>query len=316
MSKWFRNILGLVILVLLLLYIAGNWDKLKPLLSLSLMQILIFYGLWFLVTLISAFVVQLLLKGLKIKTHFWDMVLLNHAAILLNYAPMKFGTLFRANYLKRHYGLSYLAFSAFFLYVTFLMVATAAIIGLAVLLTVYGIDGYENKILATVFLITVIVSFLFLVIPLPIPEGKGRISSILCNFLNSRKQLSQKRKPLFLAAFLLAINFLLAASRIGIIYHSMGQNIHPCGFLVLGSLNFVTLFISLTPGSLGITEMVLGFGALVLGIPWDIGIFAAVIDRAITMSYSFIIGGGCALWLWHKSPADFRKHGAGNLCEK
>ena len=113
MKKWFRNILGLVILTLLLLYLARNWEKLKPLLNLNLKQILMLYGLWFLVILSSACVVQLLLNGLKIKTHFWDMALLNHAALLLNYAPMKFGTLFRANYLKRHYGLGYTRFTVF-----------------------------------------------------------------------------------------------------------------------------------------------------------------------------------------------------------
>ena len=67
------------------------------------------------------------------------------------------------------------------------------------------------------------------------------------------------------------------------------------------------MFLSLTQGSLGIREAVLGAGAVVLGVPLEVGVLAAMIDRAVAISYSFVIGGGCSLWLWRKSPMDFKK---------
>ncbi|HEW78567.1 MAG TPA: flippase-like domain-containing protein [Phycisphaerales bacterium] len=307
MGKWFKNILGLAILAFLIWYLAGHWQQLKALLKFSPAQLIAIYCLWFLVALSSAGVVQCLLSALKTKTSFWDMVLLHNAAVLLNYVPMKFGTLFRANYLKRHYGLAYAHFATFFLYITFLMTATAAIIGLAVLLVIYGLAGYESKILAGIFVITIISSLLFLFIPLPIPVGQSRLSTTLRNFLTGRRQMSKERKTVFIVVALLAVNFLLTALRIWIIYYSMGKNIHPAGYLILGTLGFVALFIGLTPGSLGVRELVLGFGAVVLGIPLEVGIMAAMIDRVIIISYAFVIGGGCAIWLWRKSPADFKK---------
>ena len=87
----------------------------------------------------------------------------------------------------------------------------------------------------------------------------------------------------------------------------MGIKIHPAGCLILGALGFVAMFTSLTPGSLGIREIVLGAGAAVLGVPLKVGILAAMIDRAIIISYVFVIGGSCTLWLWHNSSADFKK---------
>jgi uncharacterized membrane protein YbhN (UPF0104 family) len=87
----------------------------------------------------------------------------------------------------------------------------------------------------------------------------------------------------------------------------MNQKIHPAGYLVLGSLGFVTMFISLTPGALGIREIVLGAAAVVLKVPLEVGVFAAMIDRAIGLSWSFVAGGICTAWLWHKSPADFKQ---------
>jgi len=309
-SKWLKNILALIILGFLLWYLAKHWEQLKVLLKLSPGRLFVMYCLLFLLSLTSARVVQCLLNALETKTGFWDMVRLHNAAMLLNYAPMKFGTLFRANYLKRHYGLSYAHFATFFLYITFLMTAMAAIIGLAVLVIVYGLGGYENKVLAVVFAITIIGSLLFLFIPLPVPMGEGRLSSILRNFLSSRSQISKERKTIFVAVAYLVVNFFLTAVRLGIIYNGMGKSIHVGGYLILGALGFVVLFVGLTPGSLGIRELVLGFGAVVLGIPLEVGILAAMIDRVIIISYAFVVGGICTVWLRHKSPADFKKGNA------
>jgi uncharacterized membrane protein YbhN (UPF0104 family) len=306
-SKWLKNILALIILAFLVWYLAGNWGQLKKLLKLSPGQLILIYILWFFLSLSSARVVQCLLNGLKTKTRFWDMVQLHNATILLNYAPMKFGTLFRANYLKRHYGLRYAHFATFFLYITFLMTATAAIIGLVVLVTIYGLSGYDNKLLALVFAVTIIASLLFLFVPLPIPAGQGQLRTVLRNFLSGRSQVSKERKIILVAVAYLVVNFFLAALRLAIIYNSMGKDIHLGGYLILGALGFVVLFIALTPGSLGIRELVLGFGAVVLGVPLEVGFLAAMIDRAIIISYAFVVGGICTVWLWHKSPADFKK---------
>ncbi len=307
MAKWLKNILGLVILGFLLWYLAKHWSELKVLLKFSHQQLSTVYFLCFLINLIFARVVQYLISALKTKTGFWDMVQLHNAALLLNYVPMKFGTLFRANYLKRHYGLAYSHFATFLMYITFLMTATASAVGLLVLACTYGLKGYENKILAGVFLLTIIASVLFLFIPLPIPKGQGRLVAILRNFLTGRKQISRERRTIFIAVLFLTVIFLLTALRLGIIYHGMGRDIHPAGFLILGALGFVVLFMGVTPGSLGIRELVLGCGAVVLGLPLEVGILAAMIDRAIIISYVFVVGGACAMWLWHKQPADFKK---------
>ena len=115
MSKWLKNILGLVIIGFLLWYLANHWDRIEELVKLSWLQLGCLYVLYGVPTIIVGRVVQLLVGVLNIKTGFWDMVRLYNAAILLNYAPMKLGTIFRANYLKRYYGLSYSHFASFFL---------------------------------------------------------------------------------------------------------------------------------------------------------------------------------------------------------
>jgi len=130
---------------------------------------------------------------------------------------------------------------------------------------------------------------------------------MLRNFLTGRSQISKEKKALVISLLYLVANFFLTAVRIGIIYHCISQKVHPGGYVILGALGFVALFIALTPGSLGVKELVLSFGAVALGVPFEVGLLAAMIDRAITFSYAFVFGGSCTVWLWHKSPADFKK---------
>ncbi len=307
MGKWFKSILGFVILAFLLWYLARHWEQLKSILHLSPTQLLAMYFLYGLTALIGARIVQCLINTLHTKTLFWDMFWLHNAALLLNYVPMKYGTIFRANYLKHHYGLAYAHFASFFLYLTFLMTATATAVGMVVLLTIYGLCEYEHKILSIVFFTTAIGSIILLLLPLPEPKGQGMFSTTFRNFLSGRHQIAKAKKTVFISVILLTLNFLFTAIRFWIIYHSIGEDIHPGGYFILGALGVVTLFVGLTPGSLGIREIVLGFGAVVLGIPLEIGILAAMIDRAVTTVYIFTVGGPCVLWLWRKSPDDFKK---------
>lgn len=307
MSKWFRNILAIVILAFLLWYLARHWQQLQGLLRLTPNELLLLYTLFFLQTCFSATVSRSLLSALDTKTNLWHMILLQNASILLNYVPMKFGTLFRANYLKHHYGLRYSHFATFFLYLMFWTTAAASVMGIVIVFAVYGWASYENKILAAVFIGALIFSIVVLFFPLPAPTGSGQLRATLGNFIAGRQSVSKNRKVLFVCTGLLGVNFLLQALRMGIIYSSMGQDIKPWGCLILGALGFITLLIGITPGALGIRELVLGSAAIVLDVSPEAGLLAAMIDRAIMLSFSLVLGGISAAWLWRKSPQDFRK---------
>jgi len=307
MIKWLKYILALIIIAFLLFYLAAHWQDLRIMLKLGPAQLALICLLLFLSVLLNARIVQYLTAALGTATAFGDMVALHHVALLLNYAPMKLGTFFRADYLKRHYGLSYTGFASFFLYVTFLTSAVAALTGLIVLLAFYGLKGYEGRILAAAFALTVAVSLSFLLVPLPLPKGEGLIKETLKKFLAGRRQISKEKKTIFTIAAISAATFILTAIRLAVIYNSMGKNIRPAGLLILGTLDFVVVLASLTPGSLGIREIVLGSSAVVLGVPLEVGILAAMIDRAVLIGYVFIAGGICASRLRSKYPADFKK---------
>ncbi|MDD5011514.1 MAG: lysylphosphatidylglycerol synthase transmembrane domain-containing protein [Phycisphaerae bacterium] len=307
MLKWLKYILGLAILAFLIWYLVGHWQDVKELLRLNFTELAIIYLASFIGTLNNAVVVTTILKPMGTKTLFGDMIILQNAGVLLNYLPMKFGTLFMANYLKRHYGLKYAHFGTFSIFLTLLINFAACFSGAIIMTFVYGLDNIQKQILAAVFLASSIASVFVIFVPLPVPAGSSRASAVMRDFILSRSAVRKDMKSLSKAAIFLFFNFVMMSVRLAVIYYSMDIKIHPAGFLVLGALGYIVLFINFTPGALGIREAVLGAGAVILGIPLEVGIAAALIDRAITLSWAFAVGGICAGWLWHKTPADFKK---------
>lgn len=302
-----KSILAVGILVFLCWYLAQHWDELKVLVKFRSMELVIFFVLCFLLAGLNASVVQKMLRVLGLRTRLWEMVLLEHTSQLLNYAPMKFGTLFRAYYLKRHFGLEYASYAACFAYMTLLMIGSACALGLVSLGLDIGFEAYKSKILGLILGVLSVGSIAMLVIPIKKPGGNSRFSKWLQAFLSGRIRLGRSGKDLVLSTILLILNFIVGALRLGIICKSMNVDISLAGYLVLGSLGYVALLTGITPGSLGIREVILSFGAIVLGIPFEVGVLVAMVDRVIVMAYIFSAGSMCALYMWRKSPADFKE---------
>ena len=311
MTRWLKNLLGAVVIILLLWYLARHWDSLRGFVHLSPATIVYLYLVSTVGGVVGSYTIQHLLASFGIKPKFWEMFNLNNTTTLLNYLPAKFGTIYRANYLKRHYGLIYAHFGVIFLYLVLLMTMAASLIGLIVLITVYGLSKSETLLLAMIFAVTLVLFAFISFMPLPkrflAADGRsGKFSSALRNFAVGRAQMTANKPALFVNMLLTAGCFLISSVRLGNIYHSMGQNVHPAGYLVLGAVAYVTMFIGITPGSLGPRELAGAFGSVALGVDFNVGLLAFAIDRAVAMVWCFTIGLVSAVYMWYKSPQDFK----------
>jgi uncharacterized membrane protein YbhN (UPF0104 family) len=307
-SRWARTGIAIVIILSLCWYLFTQRQQLIRLNRLNAGYIVLLHILVFSAGLPFAQTVKLTLSVLGAHTRFWDMVRLHFACVLLNYVPPKAGTLFRANYLKRHFGLSYAYFSSFFAYLTFLMTCITAWIGLFTILLGFGLQKYADWVAAAVFGGVASISLLLLVAPIPLPTGENRILSTLRAFISGRKEIVSHKRNMTASVILLTTSFLLTSARLLFVYRAIGITITPAESLLLGALGFVIAFLSLTPGSLGIRELVLTAGASILGIPTEIGVLAAMIDRAIMLSHTFIVGSACTLWIWGKDRTSQHPH--------
>jgi uncharacterized membrane protein YbhN (UPF0104 family) len=310
LRKWLKNLLAVAILAALVWYLARNWQQVENLPRFGWVPLLGVYLVSLAGAVGTTLAVQRLMASLGTRTMFWDMFVLQNASTLLNYLPMKAGTVLRANYLKRRYGFSYTHFGLYYLSITLLMTLAASALGLGFLVLGHGLTDGNDRELAGLFLALLVASLVLLLAPLPRPRGPGRLRDRIRRLLAARTELSTKRRTMAECFALMAANFALSAVRLGIIYHALGVPAPASTMLILGSLAFVTMFVSLTPGALGLRELVLWAGAVVLDVPPVAGATAAMIDRAVALAWSFLIGGPCALWIWRKYPGDMNRAAA------
>jgi len=73
-------------------------------------------------------------------------------------------------------------------------------------------------------------------------------------------------------------------------FGAMGISVGFYNILIIQSLTNFSTVISVTPGNLGIKEGIIGSFAFVLNIPVADAVFAATIDRGISMVVTFILG--------------------------
>ena len=306
MGKWIKEIIAVTILALLVYYLVSHWQDLKVLFRLRPLDLLILYTLGAAGVINNSCINRRLLGALGINISFGHVFALQNTTRLLNMAPMKLGTIFRGNFLKRKYGLPFTHYAAFFMYYTFMMTAMAGLIGITALISGYQLVDYQTRILAAVFVAMFFTSVAMLFLPLPLPNGSGRISKLLRSFLEGRKIVSQNRGIILSCFMHLILCFVLLSVRMYFIYSIIGQDLPIAGYVILATLGFASLIVSLTPGALGVREVIMTSGALVLGIPAEIGVFAAMFDRAIMLGWTFVVGGSCTVWLWKKNPSDFK----------
>lgn len=305
--KILKYIIAFVILGFLCWYLSGHWQQLAEITHFAAYQVVGMYVLCGVSTLVSAITVQIILKSFRKTTGMLEMFHLSNAVSLLNYAPMKAGTLFRGVYLNKHYGLGYSHFASFFVYMTILTGASASLLAAAAMFVCLNLSEPKIKITTLFFAAAAVVLGLILFLPLPTPKGQNKWLVFWGRFLDGKKLISSNPAAVVKAGLLMMVFSLLTAVRLGVIYAGINQSVNPAGLLVFGALDCLSLFISFTPGSLGLRELLFSAGAAGLGISLEVGMFAAMIDRAVLVIYAFTAGAASTLILWRKTPSDFKE---------
>ena len=241
MNRRIRAILALGISAALIYYVEAHWKDLRHLWDLGPIEVASALTICFLLVTVNGSLLQIVVKVFEVQSKFLTMFVLEHTAQLLNYAPMKVGTLFRAHYLKNHYALSYIEFAACFAYITFLMISCSSVMALVALALGFGFISYESSVLGIILAMSALLSGITLLLPLKKPGGEGKLSYWISLLLSGREKLGNAKKTLAISTGLLVMNFLLGSLRIGIIYQGLGVDVPIEGYLVLGSLSYLAL---------------------------------------------------------------------------
>jgi len=211
------------------------------------------------------------------------------------YTPVKAGVAVRAFYLKKTHGLSYPNYTSLLAtsYLINLLVAS----GTASFLSFLSYRGHPETYFHA-FVLSVLlfagtlgcVAFLILFTSHVTFSPRNALTKIIFDIISGFRMLRQDRIVLCKTAFIqLALIFVMAL-KLYWAFGAMGISVGFYNILIIQSLTNFSTVISVTPGNLGIKEGIIGSFAFVLNIPVADAVFAATIDRGISMVVTFILG--------------------------
>jgi hypothetical protein len=92
--------------------------------------------------------------------------------------------------------------------------------------------------------------------------------------------------------------FTALSIRIFVSFDAIQVPLSPWVLLLLAPVVTLLSFLTVTPGNLALREWIIGFLSLAAGYPFDSGVFAGTLDRAVMMGCTFFFGVFPSAWVW------------------
>jgi uncharacterized membrane protein YbhN (UPF0104 family) len=232
------------------------------------------------------------LRELGVRVGFWENLLLTVAAGFGNYLPMRAGSLLRLQYIKSLHGVGYMRYGGI-LGVRALMLLWAA--GAVGLFGAGALSLSGQAVRAEVFFLFAGILALGIapfLIPfrrvLPATGWLGRLGAELTRAMTL---LHQNRGMTWQYMGLVALQFGILTGRLAVAFEVMQHRPTPWIYCFLSPVATILSFINITPGNLGLREWAIGLLTSGMGIDYAVGIFAASVDRAVSIVLTFALGG-------------------------
>ncbi|HEY3494125.1 MAG TPA: lysylphosphatidylglycerol synthase transmembrane domain-containing protein [Polyangiaceae bacterium] len=231
-----------------------------------------------------------MLRRLDVQEPALDGFWLTGVALLLNYLPFNAGSVVRAMVLRRQHDLPYA------LYLSALMVGAVvngSISALAGLIATAVETGGDPKALPLYVIfggLSVAGAFAFRPPKFLIPSGSGLVARQLRRLTEGIEVIRGNGSGILVLAAVTVTKVVSNAVRMWICFGAFGLDVSLLDAVLLGSATLVMSLVNLTPGNLGVREMVLGGVSTILGCPPELGMAAASLDRAILFAYTLVLG--------------------------
>ena len=291
-KKVFSQGLSILIILGLAFFLANNWQKFSSVTQLSVFHVTALAGIILITWALGSYQTVLLMRQAGVHVGFFEAVFLLVGMHLGNYLPMRAGTLIRMNYFKRVHNLQYITFSGLFSAKTLLMIASTSFLGC---IGLAGLWFSNEKNLLPVLLFysgVTVLSFVACIVPLPKKnDSQHFIGKSWNHFMEGYEAIRNNPKLLLQLIGLLLLQYLAFALRFWISFTAIGKELNPFVFLVLAPTTLFLSIFSLTPGNLGLREWLIGFLSVAVGLDLESGVFAGIIDRAVLMACTFVLGG-------------------------
>jgi uncharacterized protein (TIRG00374 family) len=283
-----------IVIVISLGYFKANYEEIRDYFKLIEPIWLIASGIVFIITIYAnSIVLTILLEiyGIDIKNSFT----VTTASAFLNYfLPMRGGAVYRSIYLNKLYNFNYPDFIASFFGTYIIVFLANSIFNLLILLLVWIQYSIFN-----IFLFGLFIGILFGTLLLLLYKKEIHLESKRFNFITSKANkiikgwqvLNRNPRAIGKLAFVIIVINILTALQLSIIFKGFGQEVDLLKTALLSSTSFISIFVNITPGSIGITEGIMAFVASITDIDVNLIVSAQVIRRLTEALILFILGG-------------------------
>jgi uncharacterized membrane protein YbhN (UPF0104 family) len=242
--------------------------------------------------------------ALGVRVPFADSAALAQAATLLNFLPMQAGTLLRGRIMKAR-SLSFARYLAMMSCLVLLNIAAAAVIGLLALLLARTIPGATVSTAAIALGTIALAIFIAFLLPLQrIPLGHGWLSQRIRDASTGWQQIKTELRTILVLIGTSAASPVLLGLRFWICFSVLSLQVPLAESLLLGAAVLVAAPISVTPGGIGVREIIATALGAAAGLSFPSVLAAVTLDRVVSLLFSVVAGGASLAWLRRRNSWD------------
>jgi uncharacterized membrane protein YbhN (UPF0104 family) len=259
--------------------------------DLELTSLLVLFVLMGVAHLQRAYEFTYMLRRLGVREPFGEGFLLTGAGFLLNHLPFNAGLVMRATVLKRDHALPYTSYLSLVAVNALVSVATASALGLVTVLMTRPFVPATALPLLGLFGVMLVGALLALWAPRSwVPAWEGYVGRRLRAFVEGSSKVRGNVRELAWLACLSSAKIAVAGVRMWICFGALGQDVSFLAAGLLASMTIVLSLVNVTPGNLGLRELVLAGLATALGTSYAVGMAAASVDRVVLLAYTVVAG--------------------------
>lgn len=231
-----------------------------------------------------------MLRKLGVKEPFGSGFLLTGAGLLLNHLPLNAGFIMRAMVLRRDHQLPYSA------YVSLTMVNALINLGVGAATGVVGLSLFvpssptADSVRVALAVIVLGCAAAMHVHLLPRPQGSGFIVRQYLAMVRGVSMIRGNGAAIAVMASIATTKILALALRFAICFALLGRPVPTITLVLVAAVQSVMAIVNITPGNLGLREIVVSVMSGQLGTSETIGLAAAGIDRVFSITYAVVVG--------------------------
>jgi len=290
LKKILKHSSSVLVLILLGWYIYKNRELYQSIPQLSYHHLLSIAILEILLTTTSAIVNWKIISSIDPRVTYKVSWYLQSANNLFNRFIPKAGAGYRGIYLKKVYDFPYSKFISTVAGLYIISFLTYSIVGVIMV----GVIWLQYQVFSAIILIgflTIITGCVYLIInESTIKAPKNRIFRIINTVLQGWHKIKTNKRFLIQVSLLTCLIILLSSLQLQTVYSGINQ---PIGFInatYLSVISLFTVFIDITPQSIGIKEALFAYSQAIVGLDASFLIYGSIVLRVVTLIVSAFTG--------------------------